>query len=152
MVPSPRLATAWTVRRAPFIKVVGVDVVRVTSAYAPTVLAVLRERGVPRGPVLTNVPRRAVEFVVAPGTADAWPALHLTVGVAGAVMRCPAPSVTSSSGLAPVAGRVWLTPPGPGTPDATDADHLAEAVTVALVRHTRTRARVERCHAEEAGR
>ncbi|MGP2435849.1 hypothetical protein [Streptomyces sp. JW3] len=141
--PGPRLAAAWAVRRPAFVKVTGVDVVRVASACASTALTILRERGVPRGPVLANLPRSTVEFIVVRGTADVWPALRLTRCVADAVMRCPAPSVTSGSGLTPVAGRVWLTPPGPGAPDATDADQLAEAVTVALLRHARMRAGVE---------
>ena len=110
------------------------DVVRIGSTLAGNALAALRERGIRRGPALANLPRCCVEVVVPRGTAATWPALRHTWCIEAAVMRCPSPAVTSSSGLYPVDGRLWLTPPTAGTPAKTDADELAEAVTVALVR------------------
>ncbi|MFE1075129.1 hypothetical protein ACFW5W_28420 [Streptomyces sp. NPDC058783] len=110
---------------------------RVASTHAAEVLAVLRQRNTPRGPVLANVPRRTVEVMVPTGTADVWPALPHTRCVARPTMRFPHPSVTTSSGLRPVDGRIWLTAPSAGTPAATDPDALAEAVAVALSRITR---------------
>lgn len=131
-----RIEGAWSVGCSGIVRIESLDVVRVSSAVAADALAVLRERDVPRGPVLANLRRRCVEVIVPAGTAAAWPELRYTRCLDNAVMRCPAPSVTSSSGLRPVDGRLWLTPPAPAAPVTTSADELAEAVTVAISRYT----------------
>ncbi|WP_330294072.1 hypothetical protein [Streptomyces sp. NBC_00576] len=130
--PGPCLRAAWSVGRAGVVRIVGVDVLRISRLIDADVLTVLRERGIVRGPVLLNGRRRCVEVLVRPGTASSWPEMPWTRCVDAAVMLCPAPSVTSASGLH-VDGRVWITPPG-YAPPVTDADALAEAVATALAR------------------
>lgn len=132
----PGLIQAWAAGRAPFVRVLGVDVLRISDVIADRVLAVLHERGVTLGPALINVPRRCVELLVPLGSAATWrpaphtvyaaPAAAYTVYAAPALMRCPAPDVTQASGRW-VSGRTWLKPPG-ADPAATSTDVLAAAV------------------------
>ena len=134
MVPRLSLLLAWQAGLAPFIRVRGVEVLRIGDVVADDVFTVLCERGIPHGPVLVNVPRRCVEVLVPLGSAAAWRPQPHTVCVANALMRCPAPNVTRDSGRW-VAGRTWTTPPG-SSPEITSADVLAEVLPVALARRT----------------
>lgn len=130
-----RLTSAWAVRRSLPVRLTGVDVVRVCTSLATDVLRALDARGLPRGPVLANRPRRALEIFVPAGTSEAWPDLDGTRCVRDPVMRFPAPSITADSGTGPVDQRLWLTPPArPPAPSTTDGDALAEAVGTALAR------------------
>lgn len=134
-LPGPRLRRSWSVGWTGVARVEGAAVVRIASVIVPDVWAVLRERGIPRGPVLATVPRRVVEVVVPSGTAEVWPALRFTRCVEAPVMRVPAPTVTAASGLYPADGRLWIVPPAATVPATTDAGELAEAVMAALARH-----------------
>lgn len=131
--PGPNLCRSWSVGCSGAVQITGADVVRISRCVADDALAVLRERGVPLGPVLLTIPRACVEVIVPIGTAATWPALPYTRCVSAAVMRLPAPTLTGS--FPPVDGRVWLTPPTADAQASTDADELTEAVAVALVRH-----------------
>ncbi|WP_030621916.1 hypothetical protein [Streptomyces fulvoviolaceus] len=131
--PRPGLLRAWRAGRAPFVRVRGVEVLRISDALSADVIAVLRERGIPRGPVLVNIPRGCVEVLVPLGSAAAWMTRPHAKCVESALMRCPALDVTHASGLW-VAGRTWETPPG-ASPVTTSVDALAEALFVAVARH-----------------
>jgi len=131
---APRLGLflAWQAGRAPFVRVQGVEVLRIGDTLAGVVFALLGERGIPHGPALLNLPRQCVEVFVPAGSAAAWRPQRYTVCVANALMRCPGPTVTRVSGRW-VEGRTWLTPPGTG-PAVTSADVLAEVLPAALAR------------------
>lgn len=131
--PGPRLRQLWNTWRTGAVRVEGADVVRISGAISAEVLQGLRARGVTRGPILANGPRRCIELVVPRGTAAAWPDLPGTRCVKDAVIRCPAPQVTAISGLA-VDGRAWIRPPDAAPMTSDDAAALAEAVATALVR------------------
>jgi hypothetical protein len=131
-VPRLGLLLAWQAGRAPFVRVQGVDVLRIGDGLAGDVFAVLAERGIPHGPALINIPRRCVEVFVPVGSAAVWRPQPQTVCVAHALMRCPAPTVTRASGSW-AAGRTWTTPPGTD-PEATSADVLATVLPEALAR------------------
>ncbi|WP_328643915.1 hypothetical protein [Streptomyces canus] len=124
--PRPGLLQSWHASRAPFVRVVGVEVLRISDAIAPDALAVLRERGIPTGPILINVPRGCIEVLVPLGSSEAWPPLPRTRCVPTALMRCPAPDITRDSGRWRE-GRTWAPPPGAG-PETTSAAALAEIV------------------------
>ncbi|WP_425824594.1 hypothetical protein [Streptomyces fractus] len=96
-----------------------VEVLRIRRSLAFHVLAVLKERGIPCGPVLDNRARAALEVLVPDGTAATWPALPGTRCVAGAHLPSPA-------------RRAWIWPTDPSATVSTDPDALCEAVTVAL--------------------
>ncbi|MGW2725107.1 hypothetical protein [Streptomyces sp. NPDC001492] len=136
--PGVLLRAAWSVRRTLPVRIAGVDVVRILSSTWAETRTALAEREIPCGPVLVNIPRACVEVIVPRRTAASWPALPTTRCVAGARMRCPAPSVSAVNGLH-VDGRFWLYPPAPSlqAPEVTDGDALAEAVGVALARRVR---------------
>ncbi|MFF7176832.1 hypothetical protein [Streptomyces pseudovenezuelae] len=139
--PPAGLLQSWRASRAPFVRVVGVEVLRVGDVIAPDVLAVLREWGIPTGPVLINVPRRCVEVLVPLGSSATWPPLPYTRCVPTALMRCPAPDITRDSARWRE-GRTWAMPPGAG-PETTSAAVLAE-----IVPEARRRAEVRRLVAD----
>ncbi|MYV63572.1 hypothetical protein GTW37_34785 [Streptomyces sp. SID4931] len=107
------------------------DVIRITAHLGYAALRRIRQRGILLGPVLETPARGAVEVLVAPGTAAAWPDLRNTRAVGSGMFLCPAPWVTTTArGPAARGYRAWIIPPGPREP--VDADALCEAVAAEL--------------------
>lgn len=107
------------------------DVIRITAHVGYAALRRIRRAGTPLGPVLETPAREAVEVLVAPGTAAAWPNLGYTTAVGSGTLLCPAPWVTTTASSTPAQRyRAWIIPPGPREP--VDSDVLCEAVAAEL--------------------
>lgn len=137
--PRPGLAQAWQADGAPYVRVTGVNVLRISDVIAAEVLARLHERGITPGPILINIPRQCIEILVPLGSAATWRPTQHTVLPVHALMRCPAPDVTQASGRWAM-GRTWTRPPGT-YPAITGTSVLAEAVAEVLDRDRAARRR-----------
>ncbi|MFE6165826.1 hypothetical protein ACFQ7F_43780 [Streptomyces sp. NPDC056486] len=129
---------AWAAGQSAEVRITGADVLRISAPLAAAVLDILAERGTPLGLTLDTRTRGTVEITVPAGTAASWPPLPGTRCVSDAVLRCPAPEVTTDHGPGS-GGHAWTVPPT-RTPyiTVTDADVLAEAVTVAHAHRCRS--------------
>ncbi|MCX5338295.1 hypothetical protein [Streptomyces sp. NBC_00140] len=140
--PRPALRLAWAAGCAPFVRVQGVEVVRISEMLAAHTIDALKERGHQPDPVLITLPRYCIEVLVPLASTTVWFPHRYTTCTAAVLMRCPAPEVTSGRW---VAGRTWTRSPGTGLP-LTNAHALAGAVPEALARwHDSLTARIEGC-------